>query len=57
MQKYFLNLKLKMPRCKYCFANVYFWIIDKITLNLSSNLTLIELYRSFSMQFRWNNLS
>ncbi len=40
---------------KWCFANVYFCIINKMTLNLSSNFTLIAMYTSFSMQFKWNN--
>ncbi len=51
MQNYYNFFNLN----KCCFANVYFCIIDKITLNLSSNLTLMAMYRSFSMQFKGNN--
>ncbi len=36
-------------------TNVYYCIIDRMTLNLSSNFTLMAMYRSFSMQFKWNN--
>ncbi len=32
---------------KCCFANVYFCIIYRMTLNLSSNFTLMAMYRSF----------
>ncbi len=37
------------------FCNVYFCIIDTMTLNLSSSFTLMAMYRSFSKQFKWNN--
>ncbi len=50
MQKYFLFFLFKlMP------TNVYYCIIDRMTLILSSNFTLMAMYRSFSMQFKWNN--
>ncbi len=35
--------------CKCCFAHVYFCIIDKMTLNISSYFTLMAMYRPFSM--------
>ncbi len=53
MLKYFFLFEFEyMPRCKCCLANVYFCIIDKVTLNLSRNFTLMAMYRSFSMQFK-----
>ncbi len=39
------------------FCQCYFCSIDKITLIISSNFTLMEMYKSFSMQFKWNNIN